>query len=814
MSRIVRAASEPHRPSGRSALTTKEDHVNAPFRFALVIGSIILCQPCGATAQTITSFKIASYNIESGNGEPGLPGRTATFVKSSNCTDASKPMNAWGVGFVQGMLRRDIAPDSSIVALALSESWQTVCGSPEHVQQVLGWTARTQGRNGVALVARYGFAGPEQWLQLDTSLNDNPADTMWVVRVPVCLNATCTSSVAVFATHWYASPPPNPDIATTYDRQAQQTIDFMRSFPSSPHALVGDLNVWEDPKPVVCGQNPSPYGIANLRAAGYADTWVSVHGTQEGYTGMTNRPNCGVPEGYVWKRIDYAWSSPALVPISMSRFGMVTPGDEAPSDHYGIIAEFAFADSRLPSVQITTPSAGSTVQGTVPVNVTATDDVGVRRVDLLVDGTVAASRTTSPWQFSWNSAAVANGQHTLQAAATDGAGNVGTSASVSVNVSNAASTAGEIVLYARNAKTIAGSWRRTADGTAAGGESVWQPDAGAAKIDPALASPANYFDLTFDAVAGKPYHLWLRMRAQNNYYGNDSVHVQFAGAVSQSGTPAYRIGSTSSMRVVLEDCNGCGISGWGWQDNGYGSNVLGPAVYFNTTGRQTIRVQAREDGVAIDQIVLSPARYLTRSPGALKNDATILPDSGTEVVLYARNATTIAGSWRRTVDGTAAGGESVWQPDAGAAKIDPALVSPTHYFELSFDVVAGKPYHLWLRMKAERNSYGNDSVHVQFAGAVDQAGQPVYQIGSTRSMRVVLEDCAGCGVSGWGWQDNGYGLKVLGPAVYFNTTGRHTIRIQAREDGVAIDQIVLSSATYLTAAPGALKNDTTILSQP
>ena len=44
-----------------------------------------------------------------------------------------------------------------------------------------------------------------------------------------------------------------------------------------------------------------------------------------------------------------------------------------------------------------------------------------------------------------------------------------------------------------------------------------------------------------------------------------------------------------------------------------------------STGAQRIRVQTREDGIAIDQIVLSPSRFLERSPGALKNDSTILP---------------------------------------------------------------------------------------------------------------------------------------------------------------------------------------------
>jgi hypothetical protein len=48
-------------------------------------------------------------------------------------------------------------------------------------------------------------------------------------------------------------------------------------------------------------------------------------------------------------------------------------------------------------------------------------------------------------------------------------------------------------------------------------------------------------------------------------------------------------------------------------------------IYFATSGTQTIRIQAREDGFSIDQIVLSPANYVDSAPGALKNDNTILP---------------------------------------------------------------------------------------------------------------------------------------------------------------------------------------------
>jgi hypothetical protein len=142
----------------------------------------------------------------------------------------------------------------------------------------------------------------------------------------------------------------------------------------------------------------------------------------------------------------------------------------------------------------------------------------------------------------------------------------------------------------------------------------------------AAAAPANYFELSFDAEAGRPYHLWIRGKADGSSYANDSVHVQFSDSVLPSGQPIWRIGSTSSTEWNLEECSNCGEAAWGWEDNGWGGfDVLGPSVFFATSGRHTIRVQQREDGVAIDQIVISSARYASTRPGAAKNDATIVP---------------------------------------------------------------------------------------------------------------------------------------------------------------------------------------------
>jgi hypothetical protein len=234
-------------------------------------------------------------------------------------------------------------------------------------------------------------------------------------------------------------------------------------------------------------------------------------------------------------------------------------------------------------------------------------------------------------------------------------------------------------------------------------------------------------------------------------------------------------------------------------------------MYF-TGGSQTIRIQGREDGISIDQIVLSPVLHLSQSPGSTKNDATTLPPSAATgtIVRYPATAATAHGNWRMVADTSAAGGSRIEQPDAGAARVAAPLASPANYFELTFTAVANKPYRLWLRGRAHADSYSNDSVYVQFSGSVTSAGAPIHRMQTNDAVPVVLEDCSGCGVAGWGWQDNAYGVGVLGPVLYF-TAGSQTIRIQGREDGISIDQIVLSPDIYLNASPGATKRDATIL---
>jgi hypothetical protein len=76
-------------------------------------------------------------------------------------------------------------------------------------------------------------------------------------------------------------------------------------------------------------------------------------------------------------------------------------------------------------VTITDPAPGTLVgPAGVTVSGTASDDVGVGRVDLAVNGTVVATKYSAPYTFTWKP--TQSGTTTLQLRAHDAAGNVGT----------------------------------------------------------------------------------------------------------------------------------------------------------------------------------------------------------------------------------------------------------------------------------------------------------------------------------------------------------------------------------------------------
>jgi hypothetical protein len=97
-------------------------------------------------------------------------------------------------------------------------------------------------------------------------------------------------------------------------------------------------------------------------------------------------------------------------------------------------------DTTAPIVSISSPSSGASVSGTVNISGTATDNMGLSKVEVCFNGGIWRAATgTSTWSYSWDSTAWINGSNTITARAIDTQNNISIT-QVPANVNNGAVT--------------------------------------------------------------------------------------------------------------------------------------------------------------------------------------------------------------------------------------------------------------------------------------------------------------------------------------------------------------------------------------
>ena len=145
-------------------------------------------------------------------------------------------------------------------------------------------------------------------------------------------------------------------------------------------------------------------------------------------------------------------------------------------------------------------------------------------------------------------------------------------------------------------------------------------------MNPPAAAPAGYVDIEFAADPTQTYKLWVRLQAERNYWGNDSVWLQFSGAVGASGQPAYRIGGDGLGPWNLEECSGCGVAGWGWEDDGWGRGERQRDHAAIPSGRTAEDPNSSAGGRRVGRSDRALGRHVSDGQaGRAKNDNTILP---------------------------------------------------------------------------------------------------------------------------------------------------------------------------------------------
>ena len=119
--------------------------------------------------------------------------------------------------------------------------------------------------------------------------------------------------------------------------------------------------------------------------------------------------------------------------IATNEFGLQTTSLGVPITVNNSIV----APPTAPTVSVSAPIAGATLNGVQMITADASDDVAVNSVQFQLDGVnLGAADTTAPYSTSWDTTTVANGTHVLRAIATNDSGLQTISSEVSVNVNN------------------------------------------------------------------------------------------------------------------------------------------------------------------------------------------------------------------------------------------------------------------------------------------------------------------------------------------------------------------------------------------
>jgi len=252
-------------------------------------------------------------------------------------------------------------------------------------------------------------------------------------------------------------------------------------------------------------------------------------------------------------------------------------------------------DTTPPVVNLTAPNADASVAGVTDVTATATDNVGVSKVEFYINGGLAATDQSSPYSYSWNTANLANGAAAIMAKAYDAAGNVA-SDTRQVTIANgdkeAPSTPGGISAAANAYNKVTVKWNASTDNVAVKGyrlsrDGVTLADVtnGTQYVDNTVlpSTTYNYQVIAYDAAnndsglstvatAKTPAPTTVDTQAPSaptnvkaTEAGKTQVNVSWTASTDNVGVAAYDVyratGSITAAKVATVTTNSYGDSG-------------------------------------------------------------------------------------------------------------------------------------------------------------------------------------------------------------------------------------------------------------
>ena len=293
------------------------------------------------------------------------------------------------------------------------------------------------------------------------------SDNVGVVGVQFQLDGVdlgAEAKTAPFAISWNTTTTTNG--SHTLDAVARDAAGNKTT--SAPVTVTVSNNSGDTTPPTVSMTSPANGSTVSgsVTVSANASDNVGVAGVQFQLDGA----NLGAEDTTAPYSISWDTTASANGSHSLTAVARDAAGNKTTSSPVSVTVSNSSGDTTPPTVSMTAPANGSTVSGSVTVSANASDNVAVAGVQFQLDGAnLGAEDTTAPYSITWDSTAVANGTHTLDAVARDSSGNRTTSGSVTVTVSN--SSGGTTTRIEDNDPSVAysGTWIVPNDSSLSGG---------------------------------------------------------------------------------------------------------------------------------------------------------------------------------------------------------------------------------------------------------------------------------------------------------------------------------------------------------
>jgi chitodextrinase len=219
----------------------------------------------------------------------------------------------------------------------------------------------------------------------------------------------------------------------------------------------------------------------------------------------------------------------------------------------------ASGDATPPSVSLSSPTKNATVKGKVTVAASASDDKsGVKNVAFYIDGQKVSTDSSNPYSYSWNTKAATNGHHTVKAQATDKAGNIGSSQTVTVKVNNkqagcsaAPSKPKDLNVSQQGRTSVSLSWQasKAAAHCTLSGYNVYRDGGKVATVH----SGTTYKDSDLDPSSSYTYQVSAIDSNNHESAKSKSVHAKTQGDSQAPSAPSHvKTTAVTANQVTLQ----------------------------------------------------------------------------------------------------------------------------------------------------------------------------------------------------------------------------------------------------------------------